>query len=495
MKWWRTASFYFRINVVIVSLVLLLGATLGVVVIVSNGMLLERELDKRGAEIGSSVAALSSESILLDERFVLHEIATTARRDSEDVRYILIVDYAGRVLAHTFVDGIPEGLPRALPAGLPRPPAADADAAAGYAVTRFRSNEGPLREIVVPVEHGAVGYVRVGMSEQDMRRLLGKSIRSFSLITLAVCLLAAMVATRLAYRIVHPIRQLARAAQQIRRGDYGVRIRDDEQAEVGHLASAFKEMVAALKRQNGENETLLKELRAKDALHVKLLKKLISAQEDERKRISRELHDEAGQSLASLLAYLQLLLAGGVTSRQEESIKQIKQLVVGILGGLREMAVELRPPALDDLGLVPAMAKYIDTYALQREMAVVFAPQQDDPAIDGAVALALYRILQESLTNISRHAGATAAHVSLAVCDDEVVMDIRDNGQGFDDASLPSLFDSGSRLGIHGMKERVELLEGRFSIESQPGRGTAIHVTLPRYLGEAYARDQDHPGR
>ena len=111
MKWWRTASFYFRINVVIVSSVLLLSVALSGVVFVHNRMLLEKELDKRGAEIGNSVAAMGSESIILDERFVLHEIAAKARRTSDDIRYIMIVDYAGEILAHTFGDGFPAGLP------------------------------------------------------------------------------------------------------------------------------------------------------------------------------------------------------------------------------------------------------------------------------------------------------------------------------------------------------------------------------------------------
>ena len=480
MKWWRTASFYFRINVVIVSSVLLLSVALSGVVFVHNRMLLEKELDKRGAEIGNSIAAMGSESIILDERFVLHEIAAKARRGSDDIRYIMIVDYAGEILAHTFGDGFPAGLPLELPPGLPRP---DAGSETAYAVTRYRSNEGPFREVVVPVERGAVGYVRVGLTEQDMRLILENNIKDFSFITLVVCLLAAVVATRLAYRIVHPIDQLAQAAGQIRQGNYGVRIAPDDQAEVGRLASAFNDMAATLTRKDDENEHLLTALRDKDIRHVRLLQKVLSVQEDERKRISRELHDEAGQSLASLLAYLQLLMAGEVTSSQREAIGQLKSLVVEILGGLRKMAVELRPPALDDLGLVPAMAKYVDGFALQRDLTAIFAPEDDNPELDPAVALALYRILQESLTNVARHAGAKAVRVELSAVGGDVALTVSDDGRGFDATALPAMLQGEGSLGIYGMMERAELLGGTFEIKSCPGQGTTVRVALPRRLG------------
>ena len=482
MKWWRTASFYFRINVVIVSSVLLLSVALSGVAFVHNRMLLEKELDKRGAEIGHSIAAMGSESIILDERFVLHEIAAKARRTSDDIRYIMIVDYAGEILAHTFGDGFPAGLPLELPRGLPRPDAGAGEPGgeAAYVVTRYRSNEGPFREVVVPVERGAVGYVRVGLTEQDMRHILENNITNFSLITLVVCLLAAVVATRLAYRIVHPIDRLAQAAGQIRQGNYGVRIPPDDQAEVGRLAAAFNDMAATLTRKDDENEHLLTALRDKDARHVRLLQKVLSVQEDERKRISRELHDEAGQSLASLLAYLQLLMAGEVTSSQREAIGQLKSLVVEILGGLRKMAVELRPPALDDLGLVPAMAKHVDGFALQRDLTAIFAPEDDNPELDPAVALALYRILQESLTNVARHAEAKAVRVELAAVGQDIALTVSDDGRGFDAVALPA--GEGS-LGIYGMMERAELLGGSFQIESSPGQGTTVRVALPRRLG------------
>lgn len=485
MKWWRTASFYFRINVVIVSSVLLLSVALSVVVFVHNRTLLEKELDKRGAEIGNSIAAMGSESIILDERFVLHEIAAKARRGSDDIRYVMIVDYAGEILAHTFGDGFPSGLPLELPHGLPRPGAATTDASGetAYAVTRYRSNEGPFREVIVPVERGAVGFVRVGLTEQDMRHILEKNIKNFSLITLVVCLLAAVVATRLAYRIVHPIDQLAQAAGQIRQGNYGVRITPDDQAEVGRLASAFNDMAAALTRKDDENEHLLTALRDKDARHVRLLQKVLSVQEDERKRISRELHDEAGQSLASLLAYLQLLMAGEATPGQREAIGQLKSLVVEILGGLRKMAVELRPPALDDLGLAPAMAKYVDGFALQRDLTAIFAPEDDNPELDPAVALALYRILQESLTNVARHAQAKAVRVDLAAEGRDIALTVSDDGRGFDATALPAMLQGEGSLGLYGMMERAELLGGTFQIKSCPGQGTTVRVTLPRRLG------------
>jgi len=147
------------------------------------------------------------------------------------------------------------------------------------------------------------------------------------------------------------------------------------------------------------------------------------------------------------------------------------------------MAVELRPPALDDLGLVPAMAKYVDGFALQRDLTAIFAPEDDNPELDPAVALALYRILQESLTNVARHAEARAVRVELAVAGDEIVLAVSDDGRGFDAGALPAMLQGEGSLGIYGMMERAELLGGSFGIESRPGQGTAVRVALPRRLG------------
>lgn len=472
MRWLSKLSLYYRMNGIIIGFLLLLSSIIGVVVTTTTSSLLERQIDRRGAEIGTSLAVLSSNDILLDDRYALFERINTSKDNSEDVRYILVVDYAGRLLAHTFGSQLPQGLP--METGLTIAPGGGA----GYRVTKYDSSEGLIHEIMVPIENGAVGFVRVGMSEQSSQELLRLTMKEFFLTTLFVCVLASLGVTHLAYFIIMPIRDLARAADQIRHGNYAVQAAIQDEGEVGQLALAFNGMARTLQEKEAENDRLMEELRAKEALRATLLQKLFTVQEDERKRISRELHDETGQSLASILAYMKLLQSKLADPQQEALVLQTKEVVTEVLGGLRKMAVELRPPVLDDLGIVAAMERYIVAYREQQRCRVEFQIPDEVPVMDSTISLALYRILQESLTNIAKHARASRVTVRLAIEGRQVRLTISDDGRGLGPNDLLQAQQK-NRLGIYGMQERAELLGGRFEVLSETGEGATIQVTLP----------------
>lgn len=478
MKWLRKLSLYYRVNGVIIGNLLLLSLIIGAVVIQTTVNLLEQQIDRRGAEIGTSLAALSSNDILLDDRYALFERINKSKSKTEDVRYILVADYAGRMLAHTFGSALPAGLPIDMPqlkheflknvkSGEP-----------SYMVTKYDSNEGIIREITVPIENGAVGFLRIGMSEQSTQRLLRETMHGFFITTLLICVLAVGGATHLAHYIIKPIQTLSFAAKEIRLGNYSAQALVNDEAEVGHLAAVFNDMARSLQEKEKENNRLLAELRAKEAVRTTLMNRLFTVQEDERKRISRELHDETSQSLASLLAYMKLLESKLDIPAQRELIIQAKNVAVNVLGNVRKMAVELRPPVLDDLGIITAMAKYINEYKIQHNLAVSFKAVPDIIEADATIALALYRILQESLTNVAKHAYATCVQVDLVRDEDWVVLTISDNGRGFGPLALVQAYQN-NRLGICGMRERVELLRGQFAISANLGQGTKITVKLP----------------
>ena len=197
------------------------------------------------------------------------------------------------------------------------------------------------------------------------------------------------------------------------------------------------------------------------------------------KRLSRELHDETGQSISSLLAYMKVLLSRMTEPSQKELLLGARGVVVKVLEDMRQMAVELRPPVLDDHGIVAAMEKYVANYQEQYGIECRFAGPGIRLPVSDQTALALYRICQESLINVYKHAQASQVEVVLEQLSSGVVrLVISDNGRGF----TPVTLDTARRqnhLGVFGMRERAELLGGSFDIVSQIGWGTTVTVVLP----------------
>ena len=207
--------------------------------------------------------------------------------------------------------------------------------------------------------------------------------------------------------------------------------------------------------------------------------KVINAQEEERKRIARELHDQTGQSLTSLMVGLKLLEAR-CPPESQQSIADLKQLAATILAGVHNLSLDLRPSSIDDLGLIAALRQYTREYTTKFGIDTDFqAVGLEDKRLPPTTEIALYRIVQEALTNIVKHAAATKVIVLLKVRDTSIVVIIEDNGKGFD---VKEKFTSGKsehKLGLYGMKERASVLGGMLTIESTPGMGTTIFVEVP----------------
>jgi signal transduction histidine kinase len=210
----------------------------------------------------------------------------------------------------------------------------------------------------------------------------------------------------------------------------------------------------------------------------------MTAQEDERRRISRELHDEIGQSLTSLLVGLRAaeeeLGKGGISRR----VRDLRKITGNTLQEVQRLARGLRPSVLDDFGLEEAIARYAadftSMYGLQVDVA------QDGGISDRlppAVETALYRIVQEALTNVGKYAKATTVSILLQRHPDQVQLIVEDDGQGFDAQVILQRPLAGAHLGLHGMRERAALLNGSISIESSPGTGTTIYVNIPLKKG------------
>lgn len=219
--------------------------------------------------------------------------------------------------------------------------------------------------------------------------------------------------------------------------------------------------------------------------------KILHAQEEERKRVAREIHDGPAQSMANAILRAEIaekvLLQEGV-ERAKAELKELKGSIRDSLADVRRIIFDLRPMALDDLGLVPTVEKYIDGLTKKTTTKIQFMVRGLIARLPSALEVVLFRLIQESLTNIIKHAKASTAKVMLEFRQDFVHLLVEDDGIGFE-------FKDRSQLGygLMGMKERVKLLRGEIKIATQPGRGTTICVHIPIEIkeGEGEKDEQD----
>jgi len=212
----------------------------------------------------------------------------------------------------------------------------------------------------------------------------------------------------------------------------------------------------------------LSERVARDALRG-----IVAAQEHERERLARELHDETGQALTSILLGLKALEDAVTGEDARQAVGDLRERVVATLQDVRRLAVELRPKALDDFGLVPALERLTDGFAERTGISVDLEATGIDRRLPPEFETALYRIVQESLTNIVKHAQAKTVSIVLAQHGGGATAVIEDDGRGFDPLRVGD-----GRFGLQGMRERIELLGGTMRIESRPGAGTSLVVQL-----------------
>jgi len=216
-----------------------------------------------------------------------------------------------------------------------------------------------------------------------------------------------------------------------------------------------------------------------------LTRKLMKTQEDERRMISRELHDRVGQDLSGIKMALETLFdphpSGEAGIRTKAS--QLAKLLDRAIFTVRDLAYELRPPGLDEMGLVQALSMFCDDFAEKTMIHIDFhSVGIEKMKLDFNTRINLYRMIQEGLNNILKHAGATRAAVKLTAAYPHIILRIEDNGKGFDVEKRAREIDSEKRMGLRSLQERTDLLGGVMIVASKPGQGTKILIKLP-YTG------------
>ena len=241
-----------------------------------------------------------------------------------------------------------------------------------------------------------------------------------------------------------------------------------------------KAMEEALKKSEHHYSQLLKQSDNLQEQLRRLSRQILSAQEDERKKISRELHDVIAQTLTGINIRLASLKkeAAHNTKGLDRNIARTQRLVEKSVNIVHRFARELRPAVLDDLGLIPALHTFMKNFTTEtgvRTHLTAFAGVED---LDTARRTVLYRVAQEALTNVARHAKATRVDVSIKKLPEGICMKIKDDGKSFE---VENIFQGrgSKRLGLLGMRERLEMIGGRFEIESAPGKGTTVTAQIP----------------
>jgi signal transduction histidine kinase len=264
-------------------------------------------------------------------------------------------------------------------------------------------------------------------------------------------------------------------------------------AIVGLVVATHRVRTSALERRNREllrlkeeRERALEEARAsQEELHHayerlrRLTRRLELAKEEERKRIARELHDEMGQALTAAKINMQLLAQDPTRDNAPARIEDTVGLVDRMIGHVRTLSLDLRPPLLDELGLGAALRGYLEAQAQRSGLDVRVDADSIPPGVPPEVEITTFRTVQEAVTNILRHANAKHVDVRIRRTDGTLDISIRDDGAGFDvDRTIEKAL-GGHHLGLLGIRERVQVLGGSVAIESEIGVGTEVRVSVP----------------
>lgn len=296
--------------------------------------------------------------------------------------------------------------------------------------------------------------------------------------------------------VLRPIGVLRRAAERIAAGEMEPAIPplgDDEVGRLGrsleHMRSALKSSMDAIEQANTtlearveertrEREVLYRQLAERDEARSRLLRQVITAQEDERKRLARELHDETCQTVSALAMRLETAAATLPPGVDGAPLLEARTLAVRTLEELHRLIYDLRPSVLDDLGLWSAIAWYADRHLSKQGVAVRCEFNDVERRLPPLMETALFRVVQEAISNIAKHARAEQVLIQCGIRGDVLTIEIEDDGEGFDPAAVRRPRDEGHGWGLLGITERVEALGGTVVIDTAPDQGVRVVVSV-----------------
>ena len=327
-----------------------------------------------------------------------------------------------------------------------------------------------------------IGLLLTDISVGPFETAFVEDLRENLLWGASTILVSATIAYLVMGRIV--IRRLKRVADALAgfgSGKRDLRLASGSLDEIGQLEEDFNEMGQRIQAEESENRVLSEDLRRQTAQQQVLLKRMITAQEDERKRVARELHDELGQSLSGLALHSEAM-ERFINSDPERALEQLsltRDLIGKTTQQMYELILALRPSVLDDLGLAAALSSHAERVLKGTRITFKLDSSRLIKRLPPSIETTLYRIFQEALNNVVRHSGASEVKITLVQRDGIFEGEIVDNGHGFILANIDRHVDNPHGLGLLGMQERVAQCGGSMEVVSREGEGTYIQVLVP----------------
>lgn len=456
------------------------------------------ELAERGAITATALADSSEYGLISGNLSDLRRIANALVQADKNIFQIDVLNAARATLLHIHCRGPREAETRVFEAPVKRLVLAIADysdsapAVSGH-VSRSASGSDNLAPSAFQAGSVAVGYVRVTMSPSHMFALQRQRVYVQSTMALFVLFLSAALALYLGRSLRQPLAAIGAGVRQIRGGDYSVLVRVTTGGEIGDLQASINAMSVSLeqskqdlenkvKRRTSELEASRNDALRSDAEKRRLIQKINSIVEDERRSIAVEIHDELNATLIAARLHSQRILGLAQKAGDSAAIVEIRakaesiiKLTLDLYASARSIVRRLRPEVLDMLGLHGAVEEMMAIYDRAGTAQFNFQSAGDFARLDSVLAITAYRLIQEALSNVVKHAAASTTMVTLFLIEDETRLQITitDNGAGFNAQA------TSEGIGLIGMRERVFGVDGTLVIRSAIGQGTEITMTLP----------------
>lgn len=435
-------------NKIIISFTILYSIYLIVTSIVAynnNVKILTESLQHRITENYYQLANSLNEDIRTDNRYQINTKINNFSERTSDLAYIIVYDSEKNIVSSNLKD-IPEKL-------------------SGFSEERekfmdFSSSKGDIIDYVSKIEDLDIAYIRLGFYTDSIDKKLYSEFFSMLLINAVVFVIILIISFYVSRLVGKPIAKLTSVTNEISsKENYNTLLNKD------YYSSDFHELIESINRMIISNERNKKNKN-------RLLNKVFRIQEDERKLLSRELHDEVSQSLASLLFLLSNLINKEDDDKKKGRLILIKDELDSSLSNIRNIAVNLRPALLEEHGLIQSLEKYIEDYINLYSIDVKFK-YSSNSIYNENFNLTIYRIIQESLSNIKKHSKADKVSIQFLESDVYTILEIADNGIGFDMERMTAAIEEG-RLGIYGIRERVLDFNGKFELTSSHDYKTII---------------------
>ncbi len=411
---------------------------------------------------------------------------------SEEFRVVYLLDTNGRVMFAPHGQGVGKQLKNSQPDCQPchhldpkeRPSSVIVTAEDGQRVYRsmYPITNAPECSVCHSSKQRLIGLLLTDIPVAPMEAALTSGLRENLLWWVGAILVTVIIVNLAINRIViQRLAGLVNALSNFGQERLDLRLPVGDLDEIGQLTKAYNTMGQRIESEVAANRSLSDRLHRQNILRGELLKHLITAQEEERKRVSREIHDDLGQALGALSLQAQLLerLIAANTDDALEQLSQTQNLINETTERMYDLILALRPSALDELGLVAALRTHAERYlngsGIHFELNINGLSGRLPPDIETT----LYRIFQEALNNVRRHSDAKHVRITLAQHDSLFTGEIQDDGKGFDPQTVELNEDSPRGLGLLGIQERVAQCGGQLEIISKPGSGTLIRVRFP----------------